>query len=202
MKEVLGRLGEVGASDLEWLWQGIATGITIATILAGLGWLRSRWRERVQIRFLRENIGSCYALMLLALQPGSSEAPSGSVSEEQRLREIYDEHARELEELLDHGTPNLHYMKVIDIRRVHAAMAARFAAAGELEFDARYPPWRVYENEFFDWCEDLEWLRLKLHWIGDKVARGDLWDVPTGSRTIIQLRSPAPERGDAQQDHP
>lgn len=202
MKEVLSRLGKVGASDLEWLWQGIATGITIAMILAGLGWLRSKWRERIQISFLRDSIGSCYALMLLALQPGSSEAPSGGVSEEQRLREIYDEHARELNELLDHGTPNVHYKKVIDIRRVHAAMAARFAAAGELDFEAQNPPWSVYEDEFFDWCHELDWLRLKLDWIKDKVARGDLWDVPTGSRRIIRVGFPAPGRGDGQQDNP
>ncbi len=188
LKEALGEVAKI-----EWLWQGITTGVTIAMILAIMAWLRSKWRERVQIRYLCDSIGSCYALMLLALQPGSSESPSNLVHENQRLREIYDETARELEELLDHGTPDLHHKKVIDIRRVQAAMAARFAAAGPHDFEAQHPPWSFYENEFFDWCDDLGWLRLKLDWIRGKVARGDLLGIPTGSRLIIFAGSPAPD---------
>lgn len=181
------------AGDLLWLWQAVVSGVTIATILGALDWVRSKWRERIQVRQLRETIGSCYALMRLSLLPDTSESYNQPDLQNKRLREVYDEHARELMQLLDHATPDLHYRKATDIRRVMTAMASRLAAAGPIDFGGQRPHWALYDKEFFEWCSKLEWLGLDLDWISEKITRLDLKGIPTGSRRVIFYKK-APNR--------
>ena len=185
--------GPAPAGDLLWLWQAVVSGVTIATILGALDWVRSKWREHIQVRQLRETIGSCYALMRLSLLPDTSESYNQPDLQNKRLREVYDEHARELLQLRDHATPDLHYKKATDIRRVMAAMASRFAAAGPIDFGGQHPRWALYDKEFFDWCRKLEWLGLDLDSISEKITRLDLKDIAMGSRRVIFLQE-NPER--------
>lgn len=141
--------------EAKWFWQAVVSGVTIAAVLAGLEWLQSSWRQRDQITHLRQIIEGSYRGMLATTGRSLSDG-------ERLLREIYDHTARQLDEVLEHGSPDLHYRRRVAIRQAHAVLAQHFATAAPLDFATKQPSLHVYEEEFFGRFEKLAWLNLDL----------------------------------------
>lgn len=132
-----------GAPGLDGLWQGIISGFTIVVIVAIAGGLRSKWRQREQIAFLRQIVQTAFGEMW---------------ADRNQRRNTYQYLLAVLETTLQHRTPNLACKRLGAIRKALAEAVVLSTTHG-LMADR---PMDAYEYSLFAKLEALDWLGLDL----------------------------------------
>ena len=146
------------ANDMDWFWQAVVSGVTIAAIVGGFQGIRASWRQREQIKRLRLLLRDTYAKMAwekpLPPTPGGTE-----VSLRTTRAVLFEGLLRDVEATISYRSPDLHYTRLHQLREVLQSVKAFMAMLKEhnKSIDGEMP---LYDEFFFDPLNALEWLRF------------------------------------------
>lgn len=149
------------STNTTWLIQGVVTGITIAALVGLFGWLREKYREWEQTRFVRNLLEDRYRSILNAgeIKDGDLYASIDRV----RLT-VFQELLRRVEYVLQYRSSSLHYKKVHDLQRVYTDVRSfmQMLNVDGPQVEKHPQGMRLYEQHFFGPLQELEWLQLDL----------------------------------------
>ena len=137
--------------DLSWLGEGVASGLTIVAVVAFFGWVRSKWRQREQIAYLRDLFHDTYARM--------------SAEPEQQQNEFFWLLAI-LDTSLHHRAPDLSYERLGELRNILAKADSTQKRSGI----GSGPNMARYEWLLFEKVEAVEWLQLDFASVRDQFS--------------------------------